>query len=403
VLHCTAYASLRTAQAQDFDAARGDLGAQLDNLKSAYNAAVAELGESKGVGRELLARVSGLEHEVEKKRAENDRLLKDFQDRNQEALDDMLRARQTFEGETKLLRENVTHLEILRNNLERSVSEKEETARTRQEEAAVAREAVVAAEARQADAEKANLRLKANLELRAAEARSLKEEARGVRDRCGEEVRRREGSLERVKADCRELQENVAQVEALRRRELEMVVELRGQLAVTTDAEEQAESAVRSMEAQQRLLQEAEVGFRLSLDRFYSALSLQARVDEFKTALEQWQQKFGEAEDVMQAMEGEKEQLEAERGRLEKQLAELQQMVEPYRDQLEAFELERRALVAQSQVAEGEAQKLAVQNGRLLGHQNHSQKIQHVVKLKQENVGLKTEVRSRYMCVVRTD
>ena len=43
-------------------------------------------------------------------------------------------------------------------------------------------------------------------------------------------------------------------------------------------------------------------------------------------------------------------------------------------------------------MAEGEAKKLAVQNGRLLGHQNHSQKIQHVVKIKQENMQLKTEV-----------
>ena len=40
-----------------------------------------------------------------------------------------------------------------------------------------------------------------------------------------------------------------------------------------------------------------------------------------------------------------------------------------FRDQLESFEMERRALLAQNEVAEGEAKKLAVQNGRLLGHQ----------------------------------
>ena len=33
--------------------------------------------------------------------------------------------------------------------------------------------------------------------------------------------------------------------------------------------------------------------------------------------------------------------------------------------------MERRALLAQNEVAEGEAKKLAVQNGRLLGHQVH--------------------------------
>merc|ERR1712150_115499 len=106
---------------------------------------------------------------------------------------------------------------------------------------------------------------------------------------------------------------------------------------------------------------------------------------EFKTALERWQSKFSEAEEVMKAMESEKIDLE-------NQFEALKLMVEPYRDQLESFEMERRALLAQNEVAEGEAKKLAVQNGRLLGHQNHSQKIQHVVKIKQENVQLKTEV-----------
>merc|ERR1719402_886897 len=91
-------------------------------------------------------------------------------------------------------------------------------------------------------------------------------------------------------------------------------------------------------------------------------------------------------------MESEKEALEEARQQLDNQLQALQLMVEPYRDQLESFEAERRALLATAEVAEGEAKKLAAQNGRLLGHQNHQQKIQHVVKIKQENVELKTEV-----------
>ena len=49
------------------------------------------------------------------------------------------------------------------------------------------------------------------------------------------------------------------QVEALRRKELEMVVDLREQLEQKKESEEREESALRSMEAQQRLLQEAEV------------------------------------------------------------------------------------------------------------------------------------------------
>ena len=56
------------------------------------------------------------------------------------------------------------------------------------------------------------------------------------------------------------------QVEALRRKELEMVVDLREQLEQKKESEEREESALRSMEAQQRLLQEAEVNLISNLD-----------------------------------------------------------------------------------------------------------------------------------------
>ena len=56
------------------------------------------------------------------------------------------------------------------------------------------------------------------------------------------------------------------QVEALRRKELEMVVDLREQLEQKKESEEREESALRSMEAQQRLLQEAEVNIIFNLD-----------------------------------------------------------------------------------------------------------------------------------------
>ena len=59
---------------------------------------------------------------------------------------------------------------------------------------------------------------------------------------------------------------NPCQVEALRRKELEMVVDLREQLEQKKESEEREESALRSMEAQQRLLQEAEVNIISNLD-----------------------------------------------------------------------------------------------------------------------------------------
>ena len=64
----------------------------------------------------------------------------------------------------------------------------------------------------------------------------------------------------------------------------------------------------------------------------------------------------------------------------------LSYLIEPFKDQLESFEMERDALLARNKEAEGEVKKLATQYGQLLGHQNHKQKIQHSVKLKKENV-----------------
>ena len=75
----------------------------------------------------------------------------------------------------------------------------------------------------------------------------------------------------------------------------------------------------------------------------------QSRVEEFKTALERWQTKFAEAEEVittilskqgkvlnsnskvMKAMEGEREAIENEKDDLERQYEALKLMVEPYR------------------------------------------------------------------------
>jgi chromosome segregation ATPase len=102
------------------------LSSELDTVKNAYNLAVDEFSESKTVGGQLLARLNKVDAVVEAKTAENENLLKDFQDRNQEALDEMKKSKEGSEGERKLLLDNVEHLESLRDNLEKSLSEKME-------------------------------------------------------------------------------------------------------------------------------------------------------------------------------------------------------------------------------------------------------------------------------------
>merc|ERR1719468_639135 len=109
------------------------------------------------------------------------------------------------------------------------------------------------------------------------------------------------------------------------------------------------------------------------------------KIDDLENAIEQWKVKLTEADSVMKLMETKLEE-EEERNRA------LEQMIEPFKDQLESFELEKNSFLFIGILACDEVKKLATQYGQLLGHQNQKQKIQHVVKIKQENVELKTEI-----------
>ncbi|KAF2367781.1 Hyaluronan-mediated motility receptor C-terminal [Trinorchestia longiramus] len=59
--------------------------------------------------------------------------------------------------------------------------------------------------------------------------------------------------------------------------------------------------------------------------------------------------------------------------------------------QLENYEAERNNLLISKTAAEREVEELSLECASLLGHQNHKQKIQHVVKIKSENIRLQEE------------
>ncbi|QQP51696.1 Hyaluronan mediated motility receptorlike [Caligus rogercresseyi] len=82
-----------------------------------------------------------------------------------------------------------------------------------------------------------------------------------------------------------------------------------------------------------------------------------------------------------------------EREELSSQYEALKTMIAPFRDQLEQYEMEKSALLSQNKEAQGEIKKVAEALGQKLGHQNHKQKIQIMVRLKQENVDLKLALR----------
>lgn len=58
-------------------------------------------------------------------------------------------------------------------------------------------------------------------------------------------------------------------------------------------------------------------------------------------------------------------------------------------EQLDNFAAERDSLLHEKGATQAELNKLAGAYANLLGHQNQKQKIRHMIKLKEENFGLK--------------
>jgi len=95
---------------------------------------------------------------------------------------------------------------------------------------------------------------------------------------------------------------------------------------------------------------------------------------------------------VIQILRQELDPLQENAQSYKEQYEALAKLVEPFREQLENYEVERNALVAQKKEAQGQVEELSTKYAQLLGHQNHKQKIHHLVKLKQDNLDLRTEL-----------
>lgn len=150
-------------------------------------------------------------------------------------------------------------------------------------------------------------------------------------------------------------------------------------------------------EAVQREFEEAKEGL-IKLDKKYSEAveligSYVAEADEMKEQQEVMQLAAADREVEIGDLRGKLQEKEKEEeGGYKDKYETLYAMVEPFRDQLEAYEVEKTTLESQNKARESDLKQLATQYGQLLGHQNHNQKIKHMVKLKEENVTLKTRV-----------
>ncbi|KAL3266644.1 hypothetical protein HHI36_010807 [Cryptolaemus montrouzieri] len=63
-------------------------------------------------------------------------------------------------------------------------------------------------------------------------------------------------------------------------------------------------------------------------------------------------------------------------------------LIEPFKEQLEAYEMEMSNLQNAKNHMENEAKDLGIKYAQILGHQNHKQKIKYMVNLKSKNEDL---------------
>jgi len=161
-----------------------------------------------------------------------------------------------------------------------------------------------------------------------------------------------------------------------------------------------------SLSTQQKLIQEhekevAKIKYQLNqaeksackMDEIQNKMVDQEdEIQKLKVSQQSHEKELQDKDKVIQILRQELDPLQENAQSYKEKYEALSRLVEPFREQLENYEVERNALVAQKKEAQGQVEDLATKYAQLLGHQNHKQKIHHLVKLKQDNLDLRTEL-----------
>lgn len=82
------------------------------------------------------------------------------------------------------------------------------------------------------------------------------------------------------------------------------------------------------------------------------------------------------------------ETLEKENTEMKARIAQQELLIGPFREQLQAYEMEHRALLSEKRDAEAEAREMGLKYASILGHQNTKQKIKYLVDLQEKKFEL---------------
>ncbi|XP_032229781.2 hyaluronan-mediated motility receptor isoform X1 [Nematostella vectensis] len=183
---------------------------------------------------------------------------------------------------------------------------------------------------------------------------------------------------EKAAAETRE-QSMLNKLGVVENREKQLLVDLEIFSSKAKDAEDRVSEILKVKEEFGRRLVDTQTKFTQSEINFKRKLS---EIERENASLQEM---------IDSKSRNDENELEAQLHMWQTKYHELEEKIEPFKEQLDAFEEEKRALLCQSSQAQSEVNKLSAQYAKLLGHQNNKQKIHHVLKLKQENISLKTE------------
>ena len=227
------------------------------------------------------------------------------------------------------------------------------------------------------------------------------------------DLEQKEESLKKFKTALKDEQMKVSHLEkesdanAKISKEMKQLKETMAKLKNSNEIkQEEISSLTLSLEAQQKLIAEKETEVMIYKQEKLQAEQDNSKMDDLQDKLtaqddEIAQLKHKEEAIVKQNADNEKligilrselDPLQENAKTFKEKYEALSKMVEPFREQLESFEVERNALLAQNKQKQSEMSKLASEYAKLLGHQNHKQKIHHLVRIKQENLDMREEI-----------
>lgn len=300
------------------------------------------------------------------------------------------------------LREEKQHLTSLRDNLEDTVD------LLRHQAAATEREAEderMTFRSRISDLENHLKEAEEQVEKEMVKVVSAKEELCRLEEREREEVGRvaqLTARVEELEADCDGYKDQLKNLEtSLQDKTMELEAQ-RQEMKATTALQTTANTLRQEVEALNTTLTTKTT----QLDTLTTSLStkdqelqaLKKVADEREGDLQtiaKLREDLEATTEALTRLEEEKEDTAALRQEMEDWKAKflhLERMIEPFRAQLDAYEVEKNGLLEQSSAAKDEVDKLSRQYATLLGHQNQKQKIHHVRQLKIDNNALKEEV-----------